>query len=491
MTILQKKDTGMNNNNLSYEELWQDICQSNLIDQLVQIFTKQLQEKKVMDYKPAIQRSETQNYTLNETPVSLETLKGQLIHYIDQSVNTQSPYFVNQLYGGAHPVAVMSEWVNAFMNTSMATYEIAPIATLMEESIISSLGDLIHWSSREGLMVPGGSYANMMAMHLARYKINPQVKSSGCFSNFKIYMSDQSHYSIKKAAHLMGFGEDSVRVIPSDSQYKMKAEDLELQIQRDLENKNIPALVVSTLGTTVFGAIDPISEIQKICSRFEVWHHVDGAWGGPLIFVNKDLKTFLRQVDSLTLDFHKLLGGTFTKALIITSHKGLLCETNSCLGTEYIFHEGEEDSFFDTGKQALQCGRKVDSLSLWMTWKYLGTQGFRNYVSSMLDLKPFLRNSIQEAGFEMLHEPEYLNFCFRVPLPHKHLDSKRLSQYQKELRNKLVQEGRVFINYSFTPKEGYFFRFVLNHLRSTPEILQDIVNIIRETSDKLSHKLFP
>ena len=179
---------------------------------------------------------------------------------------------------------------------------------------------------------------------------------------------------------------------------------------------------------------------------------------------------------------------------MITPHNELLFQTNSCLGTEYIFHE-EEDSSFDTGPQALQCGRKVDSLSLWMTWKYLGTQGFRNYVNSMLDLKSPLSQFIQAAGFEMIHEPEYLNFCFRVIPPRKNLDNKKLdfeslSQYQKDLRKELVQEGHVFINYSSTSEEGYFFRLVLNHLRSNPKVLQDIIHIIQETNQKLSSKLF-
>ena len=280
----------ISNQNLSYEELWQDICQSGLVDLFTQMFSKKLQEKKVMEYKSAIQRLENEDYNLSETPVSLEAIKNHWTKYIDQSVNTQSPYFVNQLYGGTHPVAVISEWINAFMNTSMATYDIAPVATLMEKNIISALGGLLDWPLAEGLMVPGGSYANMMAMHLARYRASPSVKSSGNPSGFKIYISDQTHYSINKSAHLMGLGEDSIRIIPSDSRYRMKAQNLERQIHQDLEDKNTPLLVVSSLGTTVFGAIDPISDIQKICSKFGVWHHVDGAWGGPLVFVDETLK---------------------------------------------------------------------------------------------------------------------------------------------------------------------------------------------------------
>ena len=94
-----------------------------------------------------------------------------------------------------------------------------------------------------------------------------------------------------------------------------------------------------------------------------------------------------------------------------------------------------------------------------MMWKYLGTQGFRNYVNSMLDLKSPLSQFIQAAGFEMIHEPEYLNFCFRVIPPRKNLDNKKLdfeslSQYQKDLRKELVQEGHVFINYSSASEEG-------------------------------------
>ncbi len=470
--------------NKSYQDIWQDISDSGWANTLIQNILNKVNDPKVSDYIPALDLESQNDFTLNSKPSSFESVKNELNKYMDLAVNTQSPYFINQLYGGAHPIAVISEWVGAFMNTSMATYEIAPVATMYEKEILNSLAQLMNWSSHDGIMVPGGSYANMMAMHLARFLKNPETKIKGHSHKHLVYISDQAHYSVKKAAHLLGFGEDQVRVVLSDKDFKLDTLKLESMILEDIKLGFEPTLVVSTLGTTVFGAIDPISEIQKICEKYNLWHHVDGAWGGPLVFSSKSIQDELSVVDSVTFDFHKLLGGTLTKALFITKKEYLLSQSNSCAGTQYIFHE-DEDSFFDTGTKAIQCGRKVDALSLWMTWKFLGTEGFKSYVDELMSLRFETLKLIKKYNFKSLHNPEYLNICFQVPVPNN-LSESNINDFQKRLRRQLMRDGRVYVNYSSTENEGVFVRLVLSHLRLNSEVLEDIFKIINETAEKLN-----
>lgn len=482
--------------NKDYKELWQEIGNNGWIDDIFKKISEKINQDQVSNYIPAVDLKDKFNFSLSEGPSSLEQTKQELLNYMDRAINTQSPYFINQLYGGAHPIAVMSEWVNAFMNTSMATYEIAPIATVFEDEILKSLAGLMNWPEHDGLMVPGGSYANMMALHISRFSKNPEVKMFGHSQKNTVYISDQAHYSVKKAAHLLGFGENQVRIIPSDENFKMRLPELEAMIVKDQENGWNPTLVVCTLGTTVFGAVDPIVEVQEICKKHNLWHHVDGAWGGPLVFTQVEIQKALSVVDSVTFDFHKLLGGTLTKAIFITKKAHLLSQANSCVGTHYIFHE-DEDSFFDTGTKAIQCGRKVDSLSLWMTWKFLGHNGFKSYVDELMNLRTHALSLIDKYNFKVLHEPEYLNICFQVPLTSKKLKSgdnvaekkiinkDQLNDFQKQLRRQLVKDGRVLVNYSSTEEHGVFIRLVLNHLRLNEEVLTEIFKIIHQTAESL------
>jgi glutamate/tyrosine decarboxylase-like PLP-dependent enzyme len=474
----------------SYVDLWNEIENSDWMKSFFSRLQKNLNNKKVLNYRSALDLN-LSDFQLGQEPQDLNFILNELQKYMDHAVNTQSPYFVNQLYGGAHPISILSEWVTAFMNTSMATYEIAPLATFYEREIVKSLGQLMSWPSTDGLMVPGGSYANMLSLHLSRFKKDSSVKTSGHNQKFIIYISDQAHYSVKKAAHLLGYGENQVRVISSDSLFKMDTQALKSSILKDINDGAIPTCVVSTLGTTVFGAIDPINEIQKICSEFQIWHHVDGAWGGPLVFSDSKVSRALSAVDSVTFDFHKLLGGTLTKALFVTQHLGLLSEANSCAGTQYIFHE-DQDSFFDTGTKAIQCGRKVDAVSLWMTWKYLGHNGYKSYVEKLMNLRAVALNQISKYGFELLHQPEYLNICFRIPISkNSKFENNRTtcSQFQKLVRSELIKNGHVMVNYSSTENEGVFIRLVLSHLRLDEEVIKDIFKIIFETSEKVKNCL--
>ncbi len=473
-----------------FKELWTEIEDSGWVDLILEKIHQKVDQDKVSNYNPAQSMADTFDFDLADEPASLETTKTHLLSYMDQALNTQSPYFVNQLYGGAHPIAVVSEWVNAFMNTSMATFEIAPMATMFEKQILKSLSDLMGWSAHDGIMVPGGSYANMMAMHLSRFSKNPDVKILGQSEKNIVYISDQAHYSVKKAAHLLGLGENQVRCVNSGSDFKMDVSQLVDLIQKDIADGYSPTLVVSTLGTTVFGAVDPIQEVQTACEKFGLWHHVDGAWGGPLVFTDEQVQKALNRVDSVTFDFHKLLGGTLTKAIFITQKEYLLSKANSCAGTQYIFHE-DEDSFFDTGSKAIQCGRKVDSLSLWMTWKFLGNKGYRDYVNNLMGLRKHVLQLIKDYGYTALHEPEYLNICFKVPDlsvdPNSDLGPKSLDIFQKKLRRQLIKEGFVLVNYSSTEEHGVFIRLVLNHLRLNENVLSKMFEIIDKTAKSLKN----
>lgn len=459
-----------------FTQIWNSILHEGHLTGLLSAFESLLQNPKVVDYKPAKTRQHTEDYTLGDQGSELSDVVSGLHQYMQRAVNTQSPYFLNQLYGGAHPVAVLAEFIAAFMNTSMATYEIAPVATMMEQEILNSLGRLTDWPSIDGLFVPGGSYANMMAFHVARYHKLPQVKSKGHDSKLCVYVSDQAHYSVQKAAHLLGFGENAVRVIASDSRYKMSPAYLEKQILTDLSQGLKPCAVVSTLGTTVFGALDPIAEIQDICQKYSVWHHVDAAWGGPLIFTDSSLQQDLKQVDSITYDFHKLFGAGLTKALFVTPHTHILEQTNSCMGTEYIFHE-EVDSDFDTGVKSLQCGRKVDALTLWTLWKFLGERGFRSYIDDFMELKVWAKDEIERRGFKMLHDPEYLNLCFKLPVIGKHA-AQISDEFHRQVRQDLIQEGHLYVNYSSDSKNGVFLRLVLSHLRLDQKTLSHVFDMI-------------
>lgn len=446
----------------------------NIFKQVIEIAFS-LEDKKIINTKTPDELLKVFDFSLDQV-ISEEIDTQKLVDSIfEYSVNTQNPRFLNQLYGGSTKEAWLGELLTAVLNTSMATYEIAPLATLMEKELLRALNSKIGFSDYEGLFVPGGSNANMMGIHLARYFYNSKIKEHGLFDfkKLKVFVSTDAHYSSKKAVELMGLGTESIVKIETTKDKTLCLKDFEQKVKDCIANGDIPLCLVSTSGTTVWGAFDEIEPLNKICKTYNIWHHVDAAWGGLGLW-SKNKEIFFKGielVDSVTMDFHKLMASTLTKAIFITSHSRLLKECNSGGGGKYIFHKGLDG--LDIGNYSLQCGRKVDSLALWLQWKLNGSQAFTNKVDQLLELKDTFCELIagKPEKYKLLHNPEFLNICFQVIPKESSID---ISDYNFMLREKLMTRGNFMVNFSRN-EHGAFFRLVLSHWQVDISILKEFL----------------
>ncbi|NJN76404.1 MAG: PLP-dependent decarboxylase [Synechococcaceae cyanobacterium RL_1_2] len=131
--------------------------------------------------------------------ISAEQLLAEIHTYFEQSVNTNHPQFLNQLWGGVEPIALLTALISTATHTSMHTYDVAPVATLMEQLLMEKLNSLIGFEGGEGIMVTGGSNANLLAMLCARHRLSPMTKQQGIqHQRLVAFVSDQAHYSLKR-----------------------------------------------------------------------------------------------------------------------------------------------------------------------------------------------------------------------------------------------------------------------------------------------------
>ena len=251
------------------------------------------------------------------------------------SVNTSHPYFFNQLFGSLDPIALAAEIVALSVNTSVYTYETAPVFTLLEREVMRNIGQLVFGSSAdgsgdkefegEGLMIPGGSLANLTAMHAARHRwkvrngfMKKDANFRQCFieddnveeekklddilmvaedlynspnkeghSYFQeeepalvAFVSSEAHYSFSKSARVLGIRDEDLIIIPTHDDGRMDVNALSKQIQElehDLDNtsslrprkRRVPFFVACTAGSTVRGSFDDIASIVKVCREYE------------------------------------------------------------------------------------------------------------------------------------------------------------------------------------------------------------------------------
>lgn len=408
-----------------------------------------------------------------------QNLLFQLKQFLDFSPRTIHPQFNNQLYGGFNLEAFSGEVFSFLTNTSMATFEISPVATLMEQTIIELLANLLGYAEHDGIMVTGGSNGNLMGMHCARFAMNPESKKTGNSVNSVIFVSDQAHYSFKKSANLLGIGTDNIVKVATDANKKMLPSDLELKIKRALEEGKTPTMLALTLGTTVFGAFDNIEELYPIAKKYNLWVHGDGAWGGAALFSKRLRSKFkgCEKLDSFVIDFHKFFGTGLITSFFVVNKKNYLTELNDVRDSVYLFHEYAE-SQLDLGVKSVQCGRKNDVLKAWLYMKNKGLDGLERQVDSLLDLQDYFYDSLVNLErVELIGpRPEYLNTCFRV----RPLSNKSLKEFNLELRYRLIHEGKAMVNFS-EDREGIpFFRMTFANSNMTRKDVDHLINLLLE-----------
>lgn len=416
------------------------------------------------------------------------------------SVKTCHPGFLNQLYGGLDCFGLAGELLAVALNTNQYTYEVAPVLTLCEMEVLKRVLSLVGFTEGDGIFSPGGSISNMYGIVLARYKKFPEVKEKGLsgLPPYVVFTSQDGHYSITKGSHWLGLGTNNVCKVKSDERGRMIPSELEKGIMETLTRGKVPLLVNATAGTTVLGAFDPIQQIADICQKYDIWLHVDGCWGGSMMFskTHSEVLKGIERADSMSWNPHKMLGAPLQCSLFLTKEKDLLKSANSA-GARYLFQQDKMyDVEYDTGDKSLQCGRKTDALKLWVMWKARGDSGFSALVDHAVFLsRVFLDKIRHRDGFKLvLEEFQCTNICFWY-IPKRLRNKEESDKWWNEvysvapkLKEKLVLSGKVMIGYQPLSHKGLgnFFRFVITcHPQRDEAFIESVIKEIDECGQDL------
>jgi glutamate/tyrosine decarboxylase-like PLP-dependent enzyme len=355
----------------------------------------------------------------------------------------------------------------------------------MEKELIKKLGDRSGFEDPDGLFVTGGSNGNLQAMMIARNRAVPHVKSAG-FRNTKeliAFVSEEAHYSFEKSANVLGIGSANLCKIKTDATGRMIPEELALAIDESVRRGKRPFFVGATAGTTVKGAFDPIEEIAQIAKQHDLWFHVDGALGGTVIFSprHRGLLEGLNKADSFVLNAHKLMGLPLICSILLVREKGHLLNTNSVSEADYIFHD-EAFGSNDLGPMSLQCGRRVDALKLWLSWKFYGDNGYAKRMDRFFELGAFAEDIVNRTpSLELMAPRSSTNICFRY-LPD---NSEDINEFNLRLREDLARSGKALINYARLGKDVAIRQVIANHELTREDISLFFDNLI-QTAKSLS-----
>ncbi|MFH7242893.1 MAG: pyridoxal phosphate-dependent decarboxylase family protein [Spirulina sp.] len=377
-------------------------------------------------------------------PVAWATLMDDLKGVMAGAMNPAHPGYLGHMDPLPSTVSILGDWVAAALNNNMLSVEMSPLLSRLEPLLMAEIAQLFGLGERAGgLLVNGGTLANLQALTVAR-NVNLGCLKTGLagHGNPVILASEMAHTSIQKAAMVLGLGLEGVILVPAP-QGQMDVEALETLIRQALADGKRPFAIVATAGTTVTGNIDPLPAIQRLAQIYDLWFHVDAAYGGALAFspAHRYRLTGIERADSVTFNPQKWLYVTKTCASVMFRDLSLL-HSHFRIPAPYM---NSETDWVNLGEISIQGTRHPDILKLWLSLQHLGQSGCASLVDHGYHLAAAMVDHIRQRPYLTLAtEPEMNLVCFRGCPPH--LQSDQWDDWNAGLQQFLLTEAQIFLS---------------------------------------------
>jgi aromatic-L-amino-acid decarboxylase len=398
----------------------------------------------------------------------LETLDAHVFPY-----HAREPHPGFMAYVPSCPTfpALLGDWIATGYNFYAGVWPVAAGPNQIEMVVLEWIREWLGLAnSASGLLVSGGSVANLTALVAARHAA---VSNGADISRLTVYTTAQAHSSVVKSAWIAGVPRENVRLVEMDDRFRLRIDSLSSAIAADRESGMWPFTVVASAGTTNTGAVDPIEDIAAVCRRESVWLHVDAAYAGfaALTTEGKRMLGRLDLADSVTLDPHKWLFVPFECGCLMVRDPSLLSDAFH-IWPEYLkdVEPGEEEvNFADRGVQLTRYSR---ALKIWVSVNYFGTELISAAIQDAMDRARLLESLVDaSADFEPLSPAQFGIFCFRarpVSVPEDELNG-----LNERINARVVTGGRFLI--SSTRLAGRFsLRICTLGFRTTADDIRDL-----------------
>jgi L-2,4-diaminobutyrate decarboxylase len=442
--------------------------------------------------EPASLIAAARRWMQTASPASEETLSqrwsAMLATMLQHSQNLHHPRYIGHQVPAPVPLAGLCDAVGSVTNQPMAIFEMGPWATAVERALVQALGEQLGFPAGTfaGFITHGGSLANYTALLTARNVALPDAWEHGIDSSTTgpvILTQADAHYSITRAAGMLGLGTRHVVRVSQDERRRMSPAALRTELDEARSTGRTVIAVCASCCTTPIGAFDPLPEIADVCADFGVWLHVDAAHGGAACFspALRSLVDGITRADSVVWDAHKML---FVPALCAFVFYRDPAHRFEAFRQEapYLFDPtapGLAD--YDIGLQTVECTKRAAGFGLWGVWSLFGPDLFRRLVEGTFALsRQFYEELLQQPDFVPLHEPQCNIVVFRYcPSAWAALSSVELGLRQFQLRRMLIESGTYYITATKIDGVGALRVTVINPL-TTLDDLRGLLHAIRQ-----------
>ncbi len=417
---------------------------------------------------------------------------------LKNNISVYHPLCIAHLHCPTFVVSLAAEMIISAFNQSMDSFDQAPAATMIEQELGEAICKLYGFGDEsDATFTGGGTMSNFMGLLLARDHYSQQnlswnIQKQGLppeASKFRIICSSHAHFTIAQSASILGLGENAVIKIGNESLLEEK-KILEKTII-DLKAQGLlPIAYVTTAGTTDYGEIADIEAIVACAKKYNLWIHVDAAYGGSLIFseTHRHRLKGIQQVDSLTIDFHKLFFQPISCGLFIVKNKAMFEYIR--LHADYLNPESnEEHGIIDLVSKSIQTTRRFDALKPFLTLQHLGVQK----IGQMIDYTIKLANEIAECikndpNFELANVPAINTVVFRYTSEEIN-DLAIENEINNELKMNLLLTGEAIIGQTYLREKAFLKFTLLNPMTESKVIKSLLKNIKNQGNELLKNKM--
>ena len=447
---------------------------------------------------------------LSQEGVPLEKLVAECRTIMNLSRHNGHPRFFGYVASPSTPIGAYADLVASALNANLTCWRSGPAGTEVERTLVRWLGSMIGFhENAHGLLTSGGSMANLIALLIAsRTKSGTDISSKGLWNSgppLTIYASEEIHMSVAKAVDILGFGREQMRIIECDNRMRMNVEILRQRIQIDLSEGLRPFCVVGSAGTVNTGAVDPLNDIADVAAEFNLWFHVDGAYGAPgsLDPRKKALFAGLERADSVSLDPHKWLYVPVDAGCLLLRDQAGARTTFNAADADYIKVHGHSDeeafAFWDYG---IELSRRFRALKIWLTLRYYGVRRIAEAIAEDNSLAEYLASIVSKAeDFELMAPVELSICCFRylpaafrlrlqtaVSETELAVVNEELDRLNEQLMSAVQTSGRAYLS-NATVHGRFALRACITNFRTTRADIDETIEVIREAAVKMSDML--
>jgi glutamate/tyrosine decarboxylase-like PLP-dependent enzyme len=380
---------------------------------------------------------------------------------------------------------VLADFMSAGHNIFQGTWLGASGPSQLEVVVIDWFRDWLGYpETAGGLFTSGGSAASLDAFVAAR-------ESAGAPERATVYMSDQSHTALSRAATIVGVRPERVRKVPSDEFYRLDMGELRRMVAEDRKAGFTPIAICGNAGATNTGAVDPLDVMADYCEAEGIWLHVDAAYGGFAILSEEGKRLFvgLDRADSIAMDAHKWLFQPFEAGCLMVKDVRRL-EAAFSVRPEYLQDTEWGRDHPNFGDRGLQLSRSFRALKVWMSIQTFGMAAFRRAVTRGIDLAAKAEEYVRASDILEIANPASLSIvCFRVNPVEADLDDGRLEEINETIQARIIETGTAMM--SSTRLRGlYSLRLcILNHNTTWEDVQSTLEAIERFAGDMLEDEI--